>query len=140
MILTRPTCNQRACNAAVSIEPRGGKRRPGKRRRGNVFEDRYHAEIIETPRQARRSLAYVINNWRKHREDRTGLARTWRVDPFSSGSSFADWKELEASPVMWRARETYDPLVVYRPTTWLLAEGWKRHGLISVWEVPRPAR
>ena len=123
-------------NAAVSTVPYGGKRR-----RGKVFEDRFHAEIIETPRQARHALAYVINNWRKHREDRTGLAKTWKVDPFSSGISFGDWKELEASPVMWRGRETYDPLVVYRPKTWLLAVGWKlHHRLISVYEVPRRLR
>src|SRR5439155_21133480 len=54
------------------------------RRRGNVFVDRYHAEEITSPRQARRALAYVLNNWRKHREDRDGVASTWNVDPFLS--------------------------------------------------------
>ena len=47
------------------------------RRRGNVFVDRYHAEKITNPRQARRALAYVLNNWRKHFEDRDGVASTW---------------------------------------------------------------
>ena len=45
---------------------------------GKVFPDRYHAQIIRTPRQARHALAYVLNNWRKHGEnklaDRKGLA------------------------------------------------------------------
>ena len=45
-------------NAAIS------KGRPGARRRGNVFPDRYHAEIITSPRRARHALSYVMINWR----------------------------------------------------------------------------
>jgi hypothetical protein len=52
------------------------------RRRGNVFVDRFHQEVIKTPRQARRSLAYVLNNWRKHREDRYEFATHWPIDPY----------------------------------------------------------
>src|SRR5215831_5557057 len=44
-------------NAAIS------KGRPGPRRRGAVFPDRYHAEIITSPTQARHALSYVVNNW-----------------------------------------------------------------------------
>ena len=111
------------------------------RRRGNVFVDRFHQEVIKTPRQARRSLAYVLNNWRKHREDRQHeLARTWPIDPFSSAISFDGWREREDAVVRWSRRETYDPLIVYVPKTWLLQVGWQRHGLISFFEVPsRPA-
>ena len=54
-----------------------------KRRRGQVFEDRFHSEVISTPRQARHALAYVLNNWRKHEQDRGALSKTWLVDPFS---------------------------------------------------------
>jgi hypothetical protein len=43
-------------NAALS---RG---KPGQRRRGSVFPDRYHAEIITSPRQARHAIAYVLLN------------------------------------------------------------------------------
>src|ERR1041385_7627511 len=50
-------------NAAIS------KGKPGPRRRGVVFPDRYHAEIITSPTQARHTLSYVMNNWRKHQED-----------------------------------------------------------------------
>src|ERR1041384_7075996 len=89
-------------------------------RRGKVFADRYHVEVITTPTQARHSLAYVLNNWRKHREDQQGLAKTWLLDPFSSGIAFPGWKELEDRPCMWPIREGYDPLVVFRPKTWLL--------------------
>src|SRR5690606_26642940 len=86
-----------------------------RRRRGTVFPDRFHQEIIKTPKQARHTLAYVLNNWRKHREDRGALERTWNVDPFSTGVLFDGWKEREAACVLWRWRDTYDPLVVYLP-------------------------
>jgi len=33
-------------------------------------------------------------------------------------------------------RETYQPMIVYLPKTWLLREGWRRHGLIRFDEVP----
>jgi hypothetical protein len=42
----------------------------------------------------------------------------------------------EDAVVRWNRRETYDPLVVYVPKTWLLTQGWQRHGLISFDEVP----
>ena len=107
------------------------------RRRGKVFTDRYHVEVITTPTQARHTLRYVMSNWRKHDEDRGGLASTWLVDPFSSAISFPDWAELEGQPLMWPIRETYDPLMVRRPQSWLLAEGWKRAGgPFSAHEVP----
>ncbi|MEO7732882.1 MAG: transposase [Kofleriaceae bacterium] len=48
----------------------------GRRRRGSVFADRYHLVVIRSPKQARHVLAYVMNNWRKHGEDRSGLAAT----------------------------------------------------------------
>jgi REP element-mobilizing transposase RayT len=106
------------------------------RRRGSVFPDRYHEEIITTPRRARHTLSYVLNNWRKHREDRGELQRTWKVDPFSSAVLFGGWKELEDSPVMWPIRVGYEALVVYLPKTWLLRVGWQKHGLIRTSEVP----
>ncbi len=117
-------------NAAVSI----GR---AQRRRGTVFPDRFHQEIITTPTQARNTLAYVINNWRKHQDDRADVAREWNVDPFSTGLLFWGWKERQGASVMWRWRDTYHPLVVYLPRTWLLTEGWKRGGgLIRFREVP----
>jgi REP element-mobilizing transposase RayT len=108
------------------------------RRRGSVFPDRFHQEVITTPRQARHALAYVLNNWRKHGQDKGELQRTWKVDPFSTGATFGGWKELENSDVMWPLRDTYAPLAVYYPKTWLLREGWRRHGLIRTTEVPGP--
>ncbi|MEO7731610.1 MAG: transposase [Kofleriaceae bacterium] len=106
-----------------------------RRRRGAVFADRYHLVVIRSPRQARHVLAYVLSNWRKHGEDRSGRARAWLVDPFSSAVSFSGWKELEGQ-APWTIRPGYQPLVVSAPESWLLRVGWRRHGAISVREVP----
>ena len=107
-----------------------------RRRRGRVFADRYHLVIAKTPRHVRNLIAYVLLNWRKHKEDQQGLPSTWLVDPFSSGISFPDWKEMEDRDTMWPLRATYDPLMVRRPAGWLLAEGWRRAGVISARDVP----
>jgi REP element-mobilizing transposase RayT len=107
-----------------------------RRRRGPVFADRYHVEVITSPTRARHALSYVLSNWRHHKEDQHGLAATWLVDPFSSGISFPDWQELDGQAWMWPSRETYDPLMVRRPQSWLLREGWKIRGSISAREVP----
>ena len=110
-----------------------------RRRRGKVFADRYHVEVITTPTRAHHAIRYVLLNWRRHREDQQGLATTWLVDPFSTGALFGDRKELEDKDWMWPLRVTYDPLVVFRPRSWLLAEGCKRGGgPISAREVPGP--
>jgi REP element-mobilizing transposase RayT len=108
------------------------------RRRGQVFADRYHPERITNRKQARHALAYVLNNWRRHREDRAAFAQGWLVDPFSSGCAFDGWKELEGSPWFWKLRETYQPMPVWRPKSWLLSEGWRMYGLIGAREVPGP--
>src|SRR5262245_13017519 len=60
----------------------------GVRRRGKVFSDRYHAEVITSPTQARHTISYVLSNWRHHKEDQQGVARTWLIDPFSSAIAF----------------------------------------------------
>ncbi len=117
-------------NAAIS------KGKPGPRRRGAVFPDRYHAEIITSPRQARHALSYCLNNFRKHREDLRAPMSEWTIDWFSSGVVFPGWAEYGDEPVLWRGPATYDPLIVYQPRTWLLREGWKQSGSISCREIP----
>jgi REP element-mobilizing transposase RayT len=101
--------------------------------RGTVFADRYHAKVLQTPRQVRNCVAYVLNNWRHHDEDRDC---TWLVDPFSSAVSFGGWKELEGRAFGFRPPPTYAPLVVWLPKTWLLSTGWRKHGRIGAFEVP----
>jgi len=104
-----------------------------RRRRGAVFVDRYHLVVFKSPTQARHVLSYVLNNWRKHEEDREAGKL---IDRFSSGCSFADWKELEHRDLMWRVPPDYEPLMVRRPKSWLLRAGWKLAGSISAREVP----
>ena len=100
-------------------------------RRGTVFGDRYHATILRTPRQVRACVAYVLNNWRRHREDRE---RTWTIDPFSSAISFGGWKELDG--LGFRPPPRYSTLIVWFPKTWLLSTGWRRYGRIGAFETP----
>ncbi len=116
----------RFINQAVSKER-------GKRRTGQVFSDRYHSKAITSPLAARHARAYVLNNWRRHGKDR-GVAS--QVDRFSSGVSFDGWKETGATDFLKSIPADYEPLPVSRPQTWLLSVGWRRHGLISVREVP----
>lgn len=103
-------------------------------RRGTVFPDRYHAQILKSPTQVRNAIRYVLNNWRHHGDDR---GRTWLVDPFSSGIRFSGWKELEGQFWMWKPPPTYEQMLTWLPKTWLLAHGWRRNGAISVRDVPR---
>ena len=121
-------------NAAISMG------RPGPRRRGAVFPDRYHAVVIDSPRQARNALSYVINNWRKHREDRGDVTRLWHIDWYASGAMFPDWKERGQPSFALHGPPELPPMTVSAPRTWLLTRGWKIHGLISCREVPSAAR
>jgi REP element-mobilizing transposase RayT len=98
-------------------------------RRGRVFADRYHVEYLRNPKMVRNAIAYVINNWRKHGEDRGSVVS---IDPFSSAASFTNWK------VPPQVVPLDEPLAVSRPSFWLLSEGWTRHGLIDPDEVPGP--
>jgi len=75
-------------SAAKHLNAASSRGNTGPRRRGPVFPDRYHAEIITTPRQARNTLTYVMNNFRKHREDQTAPMSTWKLDWFSSAVMF----------------------------------------------------
>lgn len=93
------------------------------KRTGKVFEYRYHATPITTPRQARNALAYVLNNWRRHNEDeRTRAAHEAAIDPYSTARQFAGWKERRAA-VMPPGFGSLDPLEVAPPRTWLLRVG-----------------
>jgi len=109
----------------------------GNRHTGKVFDDRYHSRMIDSPTQARNAISYVLNNWRRHGRDRGMETMFWDVDYYSSGPTFDGWKELDASPFLYRTSE-YPRLSVSRPRTWLLAKGWRKAGTISMREVPGP--
>jgi hypothetical protein len=89
-------------------------------RRGQLFLDRYHERTLETPRQVRNGIRYVLFNGRHHAASPSAL------DPFSSGAWFTGWAEhgplrTDASPVD-------------QPATWLSAAGWRQHGLLRASE------
>jgi REP element-mobilizing transposase RayT len=93
------------------------------RRRGRVFSDRFHARTLRTPREVRSALVYVLQNARHH-----GL-RLLGIDPCSSGPWFDGWRQGIVLAIG-------SPGAPAR--TWLLREGWRRHGLIGIEECPRP--
>jgi REP element-mobilizing transposase RayT len=119
----------RRINAAIAKATRA-------RTRGTVFPDRYHERVLTKPKQCRNAIRYVLNNWRRHKEDREGLPSTWTVDPFSSAVNFGGWKELAGSDQLFGTPPGYERLPTSSPATWLLTTGWTRHGPIGAREVP----
>ena len=94
-------------------------------RSGPVFGDRYHVHEIETPREARNAIGYVLLNARKHaKEEGIDLPDDW-IDPRSSAPWFEGWSN----------RSHIRPCTLKRPVpaprSWLLAVGWRMHGLIA---------
>jgi REP element-mobilizing transposase RayT len=100
------------------------------RRSGAVLFGRYHVRELRTPREVRNALAYVLLNVRKHWRQRNGVAPPVRLDVASSGMWFDGWKR---SPP---AGELRGLRAVAQPKTWLLAVGWRNHGLIDLTETP----
>jgi REP element-mobilizing transposase RayT len=103
-------------------------------RTGGVFSDRYFPRPLKTPIQVRNCLAYVLNNWKHHRESGRSLRRAWAVDPYSTASQFDGWKEVDGQRLI--VASGYDGPMIWWPKTWLLREGWRRGGLISTAFVP----
>jgi 2-keto-4-pentenoate hydratase/2-oxohepta-3-ene-1,7-dioic acid hydratase in catechol pathway len=96
------------------------------RRRGTVFSERYHAQEIATPTQARNTLLYVLSNARKHAAERGERMPARWVDPYSSARQFDGWRQ-NVRP---------EPGVVVPAGTWLLRSGWWRRGPIDAHAVP----
>ena len=111
-------------------------KRRGSKRRGKVFADRYHSRLLKSPTQAHHTLAYVLNNWRRHDQDEDwGETRLWDVDYMSSAVSFTGWKELTTQPLIYDIDPVHR-LCVSRPQSWLLHTGWQKAGSISMYETP----
>jgi REP element-mobilizing transposase RayT len=115
-------------------------------RSGPVLRDRYHLEVLETPRQVRNALAYVLLNARRHAAKRLAkrakrgtavpaLPKTSVLDAASSARWFEGWRSdvaLDRSP----PRALGWAPAVGAAKTWLLTQGWRRHGLIDPNEIP----
>ena len=93
---------------------------------GRVVKDRYHDRVLKTPREVRNALVYVLHNVKKH-------AKRWlmeHLDEASSARVFEGWNEAvgEATRAVREA--------VAAGRTWLLTEGWRKRGLLSIREAP----
>jgi REP element-mobilizing transposase RayT len=97
------------------------------RRSGRVWGDRYHTRAMQTPREVRHGLVYVLMNFKKHH-----AAGRQQVDFFSS----APWFDGFRNPMP----QVLDPPPTRPPRTWLASVGWRRYGLIGFDEAPLPAR
>jgi REP element-mobilizing transposase RayT len=99
-------------------------------RRGKLFAERYHLHVLETPREVRNTLRYVLRNGVRHGVSPAGPF----FDVYSSAVYFDGWKEPSA--IRFFDDGEY-PVVA--PRAWLLTTGWRRHGLISFAESPAAA-
>jgi hypothetical protein len=94
---------------------------------------RYHASQITTARYDRDALAYVLNTWRRHREDFANGALVHAcLDEYSSAVSVAGWT-IELAP-----HPSHVPLPVSPRQSWLSRDGWRRYGAIDPHECPGP--
>jgi hypothetical protein len=92
-------------------------------RRGPVWSERYHSRALRTPRETRTALRYVLFNFRKHSPRATAT-----MDPCSSSAWFDGFRE--------RLPPAQGPPEVVRARTWLMRRGWRRHGLLSLFDAP----
>jgi REP element-mobilizing transposase RayT len=99
-------------------------------RTGPLLADRYHARPLTTPLEARRGLAYVLLNFRKHAgADGRKIAASW-IDPCSSGLAFTGWRTRP------RSRDRSFDYGTSPARTWLLRTGWQKHGALACDESP----
>lgn len=104
------------------------------RRRGSLFGDRYHARALRTPREVRNAIRYVLTNAIHHGVAPKIRELTW-IDPYSSAAWFDGWSERVVPDTPEKRELLAEPSPVARPTVWLLAVGWRRHGAIDFDEV-----
>ncbi len=111
---------------------------------GRFWADRWHGNVLTSPRQVRNALVYVLKNRQKHAATppndgrkshaahrvRAGSSAGW-LDPLSSAQWFDGFADSIAS------FHSVGPRCVARATSWLLRVGWRCHGLIQSNEVPK---
>ena len=115
-------------------------------RSGKVWADRFFSRELSSPRAVRNALAYVLNNFRKHRVTAASL-----IDPYSSAPYFAGFAELRGRAPHQLPHSRALPLVprgvpspqapngvpILPARTWLGRTGWQRAGLIRFRDVCR---
>jgi REP element-mobilizing transposase RayT len=102
-------------------------------RRGRLFDHRYDARALRSPREVRNALQYVLLNTRKHEAEHGRTLPADRIDERSTAICFDGWS-------------TQLPLVCVKDfgtspaQTWLLCSGWRKHGLLRIDAVPGGAK
>ena len=94
-------------------------------RKGQVFNDRYHASKLSNPPKLRNALRYVLQNAAHHSQIQPG-----QIDSCSSGQWFDGWKDIKPKP--------QGPSPVAQAMSFALRILWKQQTrLISIYEVPK---
>jgi len=106
------------------------------RHTGPVLAERYHMRLLPTPKEVRAALRYVLLSARRHLGQVRAKLGGVRLDPASSARWFDGWKG-ESLAVIDDGRDwPRGRPPVARARTWLLAVGWRRHGLLDPGEIP----
>jgi hypothetical protein len=98
------------------------------RRKGKVWDDRYHRRDLKTPTETAIGFSYVFNNYTHHGEWSYGEGV---LDLYSSAMTFDGWEGPHVKP---HARERWR-WPVCRAQTWLASKGYLKHGKLRI--VPR---
>lgn len=118
-------------------------------RTGKLWADRFFSRALTTPRAVRNALAYVLNNFRKHR-----ASGAKPIDPYSSAPYFDGFRELRGKAPWTRSPSEHLPLTprgvpppavdeelpILEAHTWLCRIGWRKAGLVTFAETPPLAR
>ena len=114
-------------------------------RSGKLWADRFYSRALTSPRAVRNALAYVLNNFKKHRAPDES-----RIDPYSSAPYFDGFRELRGKPPWDLPRSRRMPITpqgvpppvfedevpILQARTWLGRVGWRKAGLIALAEAP----
>jgi REP element-mobilizing transposase RayT len=92
---------------------------------GPVFKGRFHQEVITSPTQMKRALAYVLLNTAKH------MKVFDHIDAFSSGWAFKEWRKLLGGGytdiIHDELKQFARDLEELSPArSWLASKGWMR--------------
>jgi hypothetical protein len=101
-------------------------------RPASEYADHVKDRTLRTPLEVRRALAYVLLNTRRHAAKRRLALSSTFVDPCTSAAYFDGFREGRFT---WKRPHTTGPPVT-PPRTWLLSTGWRRHGELSITEIP----
>ena len=85
-------------------------------RKGRLFYDRYHRQMLATPTEVRQAFTEVL----------LGGRTSPGLDPYSSAAYFDGWDgPLDGD-------SPSDPAPVRPPRTWLARTGWRQEGLLTL--------